>query len=116
MQIRAECHSDDRMVEAAFDAEPWFKQASDEDVVRLARCGWGNDYPADELAIFIADMNEEVQRVFTYLDLVAHKKNPPGFECTVEHSSAIEWLSRHNPELAMRVQKLRSDETADEDW
>src|SRR5438045_9016152 len=95
LQVKAECHSDDHIIEVTFDAEPWFEQASDEAVVQLASCGWGNDYPADDVASFVAGMNQDVQRVFTYLKLVACKRDHPGFECTVERSCAIEWIRRH---------------------
>jgi len=105
MPISAECHSDDRIVEAEFDAEPWFAQASDVDICKLAACGWGGDYPADETAIFMADINEDVKRVFTYLELVAHKKNHPGFECHVDPQSASAWVLKHRQHLIPTIQR-----------
>ncbi|KKL23440.1 hypothetical protein LCGC14_2425330, partial [marine sediment metagenome] len=71
MTIKAECHSDDRVREANFDATPWFVQASAESIGDLARCGWGGDYPADGVAQFMAEQDREVGKVFQYLDLVS---------------------------------------------
>jgi hypothetical protein len=102
MPIHAECHSDDYVVEVNFDAEPWFAQASDEELCALARCGWGGDYPADEIARFASEMNEDVQRMFAYLELVRQKRDAPGFECHVEERAAIEWISVHRPQFLER--------------
>jgi hypothetical protein len=108
MPIAAECHSDDHVVEVSFDAEPWFAQASDEQIISLANCGWNGDYPADEVAIFVAGINEAVQRLFTYLELVSHRKDHPGFECSVEVQSAIAWLAQYRPQLAAVIQTPQS--------
>ncbi|MBK6616626.1 hypothetical protein [Ottowia sp.] len=42
--VSADAHTDDRRLEPEFDAARWLAQASDEDVLLLARCQWGGDY------------------------------------------------------------------------
>lgn len=44
-KIKAEVHTDDHIYEVNFDAEPWFAQASDKEILEVAECGWGGDYP-----------------------------------------------------------------------
>jgi hypothetical protein len=71
MTVPAECHTE--TTRSAFDAERWFSQASDEEIVDLANCGWGGNYAADRVAEFIAGFHEQVSRVFIYLGIVAYK-------------------------------------------
>lgn len=105
--IKAEAHSDDRNVEVEFDVTPWFQQASDGEIRELARCGWGGDYPADEVARFFETKTREMTRLFEYLELVREdwsKKDLRGFECHVDPEDAMQWLKkkrqRLNTELA----------------
>ena len=97
MQIRAECHSDDRAVEVPFDAYPWFAQASDNDIRALAACDWGGDYPADDVAEFAAGSNSDVQELFSYLGF--RKSEPCGFECNVNSQDALGFLRAARPFL-----------------
>ena len=93
--IKAEIHTDDRKVEVTFDATPYFNQASDADIVALHDCGWGGDYPSDNVAIFCADINPEVAKLFNYLEIVRDQ----GFECNVDEASAILWLKENRKKL-----------------
>jgi hypothetical protein len=106
--IPAECHSDDRVFEVAFDPLAWFEQADPEDIVELARCGWGGDYPADAVARFMAEQNGEVQALFDSLDrlgdLPSHK-DLRGFECHVEEEAALAWLRANRPEVYEDVRR-----------
>jgi len=58
--IQAECHSDDQVVKVSFYADPWFRQSPDQDIFELAKCGWGGDYPADRVALWMAGQNTEI--------------------------------------------------------
>jgi hypothetical protein len=100
--IKAECHSDDHNVEAEFDATPWFEQAKDKDLADLAECGWGGDYPADEVAEFMADRVERIAEMFKYLEIIhgdPSKKDCQGFECHVEDGDALKWILENRPHL-----------------
>lgn len=96
--IKAECHSDDRVGEVQFDATPWFAQADDGEILKLASCDWGGDYPSDNVAIFMADHAPKISALFTYLD-ARNKISACGFECHVDPDSAMEWISENRPHL-----------------
>jgi hypothetical protein len=105
--IQAEAHSDDRVFEVQFDAGEWFKQATDDEIGRLARCGWGGDYPADSVAHFMADHSPPLAKLFEYLEHIAglpSKKNVCGFECHVDEDAAMSWLRQFKPELAKKIE------------
>ena len=89
--ISAEAHSDDRACEVFFDATVYFVQASDEDLAKLAACGWGGDYPADEVAQFMAGRNKQLAELFKYVE-IAHRVKKIGFECHVNAEEAMVWL------------------------
>jgi hypothetical protein len=107
--IKAECHSDDRNVEVSFDATPWFKQASDKDILDLANCGWGGDYPADEVAEWMAGDKgrrgvKRIAEMFKYLEIIhgdPSKKNAQGFECHVDEEDARKCLAENRPKLVL---------------
>lgn len=90
--IPAECHSDDRVVEINFDALEWFEQATDKQIHSLVDCGFGGDYPADEVSIFFGQTTTE--RLSTYLTFVRC-----GFECYVDEDAAISWIRANRPHL-----------------
>ena len=92
--IKAEAHSDDRASEVQFDATPWFEAATDQEIEKLAAAGWGGDYPADEVAMQMADSVDGLADMFKYIE-IAHKIRDVGFECHVDSDSALAWLKLH---------------------
>ena len=104
--IRAEVHSDDYRYTAKFDATPWFKRASEEEIIALHECDWGGDWAADYVALFFNDKAgcEDVSVLFAYV----RKVDGIGFECTVHDSDALNWLYRHRPVIFHRI--LEGDE------
>lgn len=104
--IPAEVHSDDYAAEARFDATPWFEQASDQEILDLAGCEWGGDYPADAVARFFEQRDSGVDRVFTYLSFqppMSYTSDAVGFECHVDALAALDWLRVHRPSVAARL-------------
>lgn len=102
--IRAEVHSDDFLYAAKFDATEFFEEASDLDILELEDCGWGGDYPADEVARSF-DIVEfpDVQNVFDY----CARKDAMGFECHIHEADAIKWLIANRPSLARQISEIR---------
>jgi hypothetical protein len=94
MKIKAECHSDDHKVEVPFDAIRWAKKASDKEISDLIQCGFRGDYPADEVAIFEADHNEDVAFMFKYIGVVGG-----GFECSVDEDDLVAWIKKNRPQI-----------------
>ena len=107
--ISAEAHSDDRACEVFFDATVYFVQASDEDLAKLAACGRGGDYPADEVAQFMAGRNKQLAELFKYVE-IAHRVKKIGFECHVNAEEAMVWLEENQPELAARIKEAADGE------
>lgn len=95
--IRAEVHSDDFKMQADFDATPWFMAASKGAIVELSECGWRGDYPADNVAQFMARQNPEVEKVLDYATL----QSEMGFECLVNEADAKAWL-KENRQAVLR--------------
>lgn len=101
--IQAECHSDDFITKAEFDATTWFEQASDGEIEALAGCGWRGDYPADDVARYFEET--ETREVFDYVAMNPKMLNgdPVGFECSVDEAAAMAWLKEHRPEVCERI-------------
>jgi hypothetical protein len=97
--ISAEVHSDDHMVEVTFDAIPWFEYVRAEDIVALANCGWGDDYPADMVATYMAEHSGNVRRLFQYLAVIADGPTSVGFKCRVDGEQAMAWLAANRREV-----------------
>ena len=106
-RIRADCHSDDRVYSAEFDALAWFEQADDGDILKLAREDWGDGYAADEVGMFMADIVPGVEKMFDYLEHYnrAHKEHI-GWTCRVNKDNALTWLKAHRPHLYPSIYKL----------
>jgi len=93
-EIKAECHTDDHVVSANFNACPWFERATDKDIVDLIDCGFRYDYPADAVAMGMAPFDNNVKEMFNYLEKVGC-----GFECSVDADQAIKWIMQNRPQL-----------------
>ena len=101
-RIRASLRIDDIdpfRLDVDFDAAPWFRAATDEQVQTLANCGWGGNYPADEVAAWIRRANREVDAL-----LVLIEARGAGYECHVDADDAIAWLGTHRPHLQRPAQ------------
>ncbi len=94
--IRAEVHADNFAETAKFDALAWFGQAGKDEIVALARCGWGGDYPADDVARFFDGRPgfAAVSEVFAYAS-----RHRSGFECHVHDNDALAWIEANRPEV-----------------
>jgi len=101
--IKAEAHSDDDVFEVPFNAVLWFQQATAAEIVALADCGWGGDYPADVVAQFMADQITSIAEMFRYLERIHNTPRGCGFECHVDKPSAIAWLKINRPDVATAI-------------
>lgn len=104
-KVPAECHSDDHVVECPFDAARWLAKAITQKIIDLAQCGWGGDYPADNVAIYMGDKDKEIEFMFKYIEHYnkAHKEHI-GFECHVQEAEAMAWLKKNRPSVFHKVQ------------
>lgn len=106
MVINSKCYSDDHVREAEFDATPWFEQATDDEVEGLHLSDYKNDYPSDNVAMHMAATNQSVSDMFKYLELVAHLKDHPGFECVINKQDALRWIENNKKPLFLKLMNL----------
>ena len=96
--IQAKVHSDDYKVEILFDAEDWFKQASDKEIKNLININFGGNFESDCIAEYYNETT--TKRLFDYLSFdPTMAGDTVGFECYVDEKSAIQWLNINKPHL-----------------
>jgi hypothetical protein len=91
-------------VEVKFDATRWFKQAKPKSILALARCGWRGDYAADDVAMYMADHNENVSEMFDYIRM-RNRIETIGFECSVNEEDAKAWLAENCPKVLKKIMR-----------
>lgn len=102
--VRAECHTDDYAFEYEFDAALWFKQAGAKQIIALGNCGWGGDYPADDVAQWMAKYDDRLALLFSYLEIANKGNQTVGFECHVDDGDAAQWLTTNRPALLAEIE------------
>lgn len=105
--VRAEAHSDDRLLEVSFIANEWMVDASDEALLKLAAAGWTGCEEADSVALAAESAgNGGIGALLDYVRGTKDRINPIGFECSVDESDAMAWLCQHRPEMFRRIQEM----------
>lgn len=103
--IRAEVHDDDFRTSSRFDATEWFEQASDKEILDLAKIDWRGDYAADVVAEFFEGHNvgtpATVDDVFQAVNVL-----DTGFEVSVEPEDAIRWVEKNRPHLMEQINDI----------
>lgn len=97
--IKANVHSDDHVYTHDFDATPWFQQASDEELIELAKIDYGGDLAADQVALILEDQDAEIATLLEY----CRKKDEVGFEVHINQSQAEAWLKENRPAVYRTV-------------
>jgi hypothetical protein len=97
--VSARVGSDDPLwPEVRFEAAAILEGMTDKQILALAECGWGGDYPADDVAHAAAPDLPEVARLIDHGD---------GFECHLDDTFAWWWIVRRRPGL---IVPLRMEE------
>lgn len=103
--IRAEVHDDDFRTSSRFDATEWFEQASDKEILDLAKIDWRGDYAADVVAEFFEGHHvgtpATVDDVFQAVNVL-----DTGFEVSVEPEDAIRWVEKNRPHLMEQINDI----------
>lgn len=112
--IRAEAHSDDMAHAVKFDAEPWFRQATDASIRQLFDCELGGDVPADSVAEFVGTLPgyEGIADMFDHVQAGGRRGLDMGFECHVHEPDALAWVKVNRPAL---YEEFSSTHYADRD-
>ena len=97
-----ECH---QQCHAIFDATPFFEQATLGEILGLKFIGWGGDYQADAVALFMLERDAGVAKVFHFLDLHPSTADgyPLGFEVQVREADVARWVFANRPEWFPRI-------------
>jgi hypothetical protein len=100
--IETEIHDDERRTQSTFDSTPWFEQASDDEIVALAKIGWGGDTEADQVGLFFEDDEigtpctvPSVFRTSMVLDV--------GYEVSINEEHARAWVQTNRPHLMEKI-------------
>lgn len=97
-EVHTEPNASDFAREVLFDAEPWFKQASDQQILKLAKDGFGYDYSADDVAYYFEGTNRQIANMFKYIN-----KDDVGFEVSIWDQEAMEWIQKHRLGLFHKI-------------
>lgn len=108
--INADTHTDDWAIEVKFDATPYFEQAPEEDLANLIECGFEDDEPADQVAIHLADTNDQIAAMFTYLEARNRaSRKSIGFEVNVDPEQALDWIKQNRPSVFNHIDLAEHD-------
>lgn len=98
--IKANVHSDDWRHDVDFNAIDWFRHATDQEILDLARCDWQYDLPADRVAKHFEDTHPSISALMEH----CRKTKGCGFECSVDPEEAFSWVTLHRPHLLTLIQ------------
>ena len=114
IEIRAEVHSDDRVMFTNFDAAPYFLTLTDNGIMDIIEAGYSGDESTDNIAIEYPLPNTFIEGVMSYVDM-ARKIRDMGFEVSVVDTDVLEWVRHNRPNLIPRIVAwYRTNE--DESW
>lgn len=99
LKVSATICSDDNKCDAKFDATMWFQNATDSEILALAKCGWGGDTASDKVAEFMRTHDANVDKVIRHAASFPDGHEFQGYEVDVEAYSAKEWIIAHKPHL-----------------
>lgn len=102
IKINTRAVTDDNVFDVLFEAEPWFIDASDDDIVKLFYDGLSDSYESDEVGRFCCEnsKNKYLECLFIYLEYIAEYKNHPvaiGFSIRIDTNDALKWVKENRP-------------------
>lgn len=90
--IEATCYSSDMEFEVDFDAQDYFYQANDNDLLHLLMNGCTNFIYADNVVKYEAQNNVQIQKMLNYIEKKNIDNIPIGFECYINPRDALSWV------------------------
>lgn len=109
--IAADATPTDKVV---FDATLWFEQATDKEILDLARDGWGHEQSSDKIAEFMRDHDADVKKLLESVDNDSDDLSA-GSSVEVDKDLALDWIGNHRSHLSDDVAKIETEATADEE-
>lgn len=85
---------------ASFDAEPFFQQASFDDLKAMMLVGWGVDIVVDKVPQYIRTTNQEINKLLEVFE--SSPENEPGidhvYNTILDENDVEKWLMQNRPE------------------
>ena len=103
IMMRACAYSDDHRMVVHFDAEDYFKDADKQDLIELAKCGFGGGYSGDIVARFYEGIES---KLLSY--------GHGAFECYVHPEDGLAWIRANKPSVAKEAEAALGDQ--DTNW
>ncbi len=103
--VKAKIKTDDHVFDLVVDITDWLNQASEKEILDVVNCEFGHDYPTDSIAFFLLDKNDDVDEMFTYLEIMSKRTHDNvGFEVDVNQEEMLEWLRENKPEIYSKIE------------
>lgn len=100
--IKAQVRDDEFRTSSKFDATSWFEQASDDEILDLAKIDWGGNQAADAVAEFYEGHHvgepDTVDAVFKAVNVL-----DTGYECYIDEADALRWVQENRPQLMDKI-------------
>ncbi len=91
-KVQGDVRTDNDHFHAQFNAIPYLQQASVGDLRKLADCNFQSDYPADDVAWWMRDIDNDVACVMYEVE-----SDSLGFEVHINEDMARAWLDAARP-------------------
>ena len=101
--VTARIHSDDYLFETTFDATDWLIQATESDIIQLAKEDWKACQTSDNIAYFARQTGSYLDELLTHCESLTDIGEDCGFWCDIDQQEARDWLSRNRPDIAAKL-------------
>lgn len=95
-KIPARAVADDNKISVEFDALPWFRQANNWMIARLARKDFQRSDEADAVAEHCAQFEPGLRNLMDYLQRLNAAQVTCGYEVVIDSDAALEWLRKRD--------------------
>jgi hypothetical protein len=95
-----------------FNAAPWFAQATDEQIKKLAANGWAGSQQADAVAEFFRSSNDDIKKLFAFCEASCEAgdgSSDIGFCVNIDDDQAMTWLKEKRYNLWAWLKVGRSE-------
>jgi hypothetical protein len=109
--VAADAKPTDKVV---FDATLWFEQATDKEILALAKDGWGHEVSSDVIAKFMKDHDADVKKLLDTVDNESDDLNA-GSSVEVDKDLALDWIGNHRSHLSDDIAAIETGASNGED-
>jgi hypothetical protein len=107
LTVKATAFSGDYRISICIDVTPWFKSATDQELMALTECGFGDDQASDRVIQCMAENGcEKARDLLDYLSILNRHGNlskPMRFESQIDRDSACLWLKTYRADILQEL-------------